>query len=111
MAGFRAGEQGGNSGAFLSDRVGLPAVDTSLPAAALYDWDTMTRALAAQEPWWEPRTRHGYHAFTFGDNSLSGRSGSECRRSGHPIGLVPSQAVVPGCPTGGRGCGRRCRAG
>ena len=26
----------------------------------------MTDALAAEEPWWEPGTRHGYHAITFG---------------------------------------------
>ena len=26
----------------------------------------MTDALAAEEPWWEPGTRHGYHALTFG---------------------------------------------
>jgi CubicO group peptidase (beta-lactamase class C family) len=26
----------------------------------------MAAALAAQEPWWEPGTQHGYHAMTFG---------------------------------------------
>ena len=26
----------------------------------------MCAALAAQEPWWEPGTQHGYHAITFG---------------------------------------------
>jgi CubicO group peptidase (beta-lactamase class C family) len=50
----------------LSHRAGLPAIETPLPTEALYHWDTMTRALAAQTPWWEPGTRHGYHAFTFG---------------------------------------------
>jgi CubicO group peptidase (beta-lactamase class C family) len=50
----------------LSHRAGLPAIDEPLPAAAIYDWDIMTGALAAQAPWWEPGTRHGYHAFTFG---------------------------------------------
>jgi CubicO group peptidase (beta-lactamase class C family) len=50
----------------LSHRAGLPAIDAPLPTQALYDWGTMTRALAAQQPWWEPGTRHGYHAFTFG---------------------------------------------
>jgi CubicO group peptidase (beta-lactamase class C family) len=50
----------------LSHRAGLPAIATSLPTQALYDWDTMTGALAAQAPWWEPGTKHGYHAFTFG---------------------------------------------
>jgi len=26
----------------------------------------MTEALAKEEPWWEPGTKHGYHAFTWG---------------------------------------------
>jgi len=50
----------------LSHRAGLPAIDSPLPTEALYDWDRMTRALASQEPWWEPGTQHGYHVFTFG---------------------------------------------
>lgn len=50
----------------LSHRAGLPAVREPLPPPALYEWDTMTSALAAQEPWWEPGTAHGYHAVTFG---------------------------------------------
>jgi CubicO group peptidase (beta-lactamase class C family) len=50
----------------LSHRAGLPAIETPLPTEALYDWDRMTRALAAQKPWWEPGTQHGYHTFTFG---------------------------------------------
>ncbi|HET7089492.1 MAG TPA: serine hydrolase domain-containing protein [Anaerolineae bacterium] len=50
----------------LSHRAGLPAIEIPLPTEALYDWDTMTRALAAQKPWWEPGTQHGYHIITFG---------------------------------------------
>ncbi|MFP6605000.1 MAG: serine hydrolase domain-containing protein, partial [Myxococcota bacterium] len=50
----------------LSHRAGLPAVRDPLPKDSLYDWDTFTAALAAQEPWWEPGTQHGYHAITFG---------------------------------------------
>jgi CubicO group peptidase (beta-lactamase class C family) len=50
----------------LSHRAGLPAIDAPLPAEAIYDWDVMTSALAAQAPWWEPGAQHGYHAFTFG---------------------------------------------
>lgn len=48
----------------LSHRAGLPAVRAPLPPEALYDWSAMTSALAAQEPWWEPGTAHGYHAVT-----------------------------------------------
>jgi CubicO group peptidase (beta-lactamase class C family) len=50
----------------LSHQAGLPAVRKLLPADALLRWDLMTAALAEQEPWWEPGTRHGYHALTFG---------------------------------------------
>ena len=50
----------------LSHRAGLPAVSAPLPPEALFDWDRMTTALAAQEPWWEPGTKHGYHVLTYG---------------------------------------------
>lgn len=32
----------------------------------LYDWELTTARLAATEPWWEPGTRSGYHALTYG---------------------------------------------
>ena len=50
----------------LSHRAGLPAVRRTLPELAMYDWELMTGALAAEEPWWEPGTAHGYHVNTFG---------------------------------------------
>lgn len=50
----------------LSHRAGLPAVRKLLDDDALFNWNKMTTALAEQEPWWEPGTRHGYHALTFG---------------------------------------------
>jgi len=50
----------------LSHQAGLPAVRRRLPAGAMLDWPVMTAALAAQEPWWEPGTGHGYHVNTFG---------------------------------------------
>ena len=50
----------------LSHRAGLPAVRAPLPPEAMFDWETMTNALAAQEPWWEPGTQHGYYAITYG---------------------------------------------
>jgi len=50
----------------LSHQAGLPAVRKPLTQETLYDWDAMAAALAEQEPWWEPGTRHGYHALTFG---------------------------------------------
>jgi len=50
----------------LSHRAGLPAVAKTLADDAIYNWSTMASALAAQEPWWEPGSKHGYHALTFG---------------------------------------------
>jgi CubicO group peptidase (beta-lactamase class C family) len=50
----------------LSHRAGLPAIRKQLPMDAYFNWNVMCAALAAHEPWWEPGTRHGYHAITFG---------------------------------------------
>jgi CubicO group peptidase (beta-lactamase class C family) len=50
----------------LSHRCGLPAVRHILPDNAPYEWDTMTAALAAETPWWEPGAAHGYEAVTYG---------------------------------------------
>ena len=50
----------------LSHQAGMAAVRRPLNPPDLYDWDTMAGALAEQEPWWEPGTKHGYHALTYG---------------------------------------------
>ncbi len=50
----------------LSHQAGLPAIRKLMTQDALYDWNTMATALAEQEPWWVPGTKHGYHALTFG---------------------------------------------
>ncbi len=50
----------------LSHRAGLPGVREDMPTEALYDWERYTTALAETEPWWEPGTKHGYHALTYG---------------------------------------------
>ncbi len=50
----------------LSHQAGIAAVRKPLDDDALFNWNTMTTALAEQEPWWEPGTKHGYHALTFG---------------------------------------------
>lgn len=50
----------------LDHRAGLPALREPLPEQALYDWERMTAALAGENLWWEPGTRLGYHALTFG---------------------------------------------
>jgi CubicO group peptidase (beta-lactamase class C family) len=50
----------------LSHQAGLPAVRRRLAPGSMLDWPVMTAALAAQEPWWEPGSGHGYHVNTFG---------------------------------------------
>ena len=50
----------------MSHQAGLPAIDAILPLDRSYDWQALVDALAAQKPWWEPGTRVGYHAITFG---------------------------------------------
>jgi CubicO group peptidase (beta-lactamase class C family) len=50
----------------LSHQAGLVAVDRPLTMAEVYRWTPIADALAAQEPYWEPGTAHGYHALTYG---------------------------------------------
>ena len=50
----------------LSHRAGLPALREFLPAGGMYDWELVSGKLAETEPWWEPGTKHGYHAATYG---------------------------------------------
>ncbi|MDB5218290.1 MAG: hypothetical protein JWO86_6217 [Myxococcaceae bacterium] len=52
--------------ALLDHRAGLPAIRELLAPEALFDWSTMTAALAKETPWWTPETKHGYHAVTYG---------------------------------------------
>ncbi|HEY7326347.1 MAG TPA: serine hydrolase domain-containing protein [Gemmataceae bacterium] len=62
--------QGGKDGItvrmLLNHQAGLPAIRQPLVAGGLYDWQYMTGVLAAESPFWEPGTRQGYHATTFG---------------------------------------------
>ncbi|MFJ3582073.1 serine hydrolase domain-containing protein [Streptomyces sp. NPDC090127] len=50
----------------LSHRAGLSGLREPLSLAEFYDWGLTTARLAATEPWWEPGTRSGYHALTYG---------------------------------------------
>ncbi|WP_274912667.1 serine hydrolase domain-containing protein [Streptomyces sp. WZ-12] len=50
----------------LSHRAGLLAPREPLAAGRAYDWEYVCDALAATPPWWEPGTKQGYHAVTFG---------------------------------------------
>jgi CubicO group peptidase (beta-lactamase class C family) len=50
----------------LSHQAGVPALREDVPRDQRFDWDFWTLALAAEAPWWEPGTQHGYHALSFG---------------------------------------------
>ena len=50
----------------LSQSVGVPVLPAGLTPEDLYDWDKMCTIIADAEPLWEPGTRIGYHALTFG---------------------------------------------
>jgi CubicO group peptidase (beta-lactamase class C family) len=62
----QAGKQAITVRLLLSHQAGLPALRQPLRPNGLYDWDYMTEALAAEEPFWPPGTRQGYHGTTFG---------------------------------------------
>ena len=61
-----AGKEGVTLRHVLSHRAGLPAIAGRLPDDAVFDWERVTSALAAQRPWWTPGEGHGYHVHTFG---------------------------------------------
>ncbi|HAQ87989.1 MAG TPA: EstA family serine hydrolase, partial [Pseudomonas sp.] len=79
----------------LSHQAGLPAVRQPLPPEALYDWETMAAALAAETPWWTPGEGHGYAAITYGwllgelIRRADGREPGEAivARTARPLGL------------------------
>ncbi|WP_055489368.1 serine hydrolase domain-containing protein [Streptomyces sp. TP-A0356] len=50
----------------LSHRAGLAGLREPHSLDQLYDWELTVARLAATEPWWEPGTRSGYHALTYG---------------------------------------------
>jgi CubicO group peptidase (beta-lactamase class C family) len=50
----------------LLHTAGVPAPPYDTTVEELCDWDHMCAVLAEAEPWWEPGTRFGYHAKTFG---------------------------------------------
>lgn len=50
----------------FSHQAGLVTMDAPLGVAELCAWMPAVEALAAQKPYWEPGTAHGYHAWTYG---------------------------------------------
>jgi len=50
----------------LSHSAGVPGIPLKTTPEDLCDWDKMCAAIAGAELWWEPGTKVGYHAYTFG---------------------------------------------
>ena len=50
----------------LNHSAGVPGIPLTTTLEDLCDWDKMCAAIADSELWWEPGTRIGYHAYTFG---------------------------------------------
>lgn len=50
----------------MTHRAGLPHMPDGVTPELICDWDYMCGALAASSPIWEPGTKTGYHAYTFG---------------------------------------------
>jgi CubicO group peptidase (beta-lactamase class C family) len=60
------GKEGTTVRHVLTHSAGVPAVPADLTLERFCDWDAMCSVIAGLEPWWEPGTRVGYHAVTFG---------------------------------------------
>ncbi len=50
----------------LNHEAGVPALREPVKQGGFADWDYMVARLADETPFWEPGTRNGYHAITFG---------------------------------------------
>jgi CubicO group peptidase (beta-lactamase class C family) len=50
----------------LLHTAGVPGVPYGTTVEDLCDWQHMCDVIAEEKPWWEPGTRFGYHAQTFG---------------------------------------------
>lgn len=78
-------------GQLAAHQAGLPALRAPQPEYVMYDWDAMVAALAAEVPWWEPGTAHGYHTNTFGF-----LVGEVVRRAtGHTVGALLRELAEP----------------
>jgi CubicO group peptidase (beta-lactamase class C family) len=62
----RAGKETATVRMMLDHSVGVPVLRGEVAPGELYDWDRMVSRLEAEEPFWEPGTRHGYHMINFG---------------------------------------------
>lgn len=87
----------------LTHSAGIPQMPDGVTPEMMTDWDAMCAAIAAHEPLWEPGTKTGYHAWTFGwilgeiVQRVSGRSLAQfaqdelCR----PLGITDFYLGIP----------------
>lgn len=61
-----AGKQDITTAHILSHTSGVAGWETPVGIADIVDHDRMASLLATQQPWWEPGTRSGYHAMSYG---------------------------------------------
>ncbi|MGH2584339.1 MAG: serine hydrolase domain-containing protein [Dehalococcoidia bacterium] len=79
----------------LSQSAGVPGLPRDVTVEDLCDWDKMCAIIAAEQPWWEPGTKIGYHAVTWGYiigeivHRVSGKPISEALRDevAGPLGI------------------------
>src|ERR1700682_5203545 len=50
----------------LNHSAGVPGIPLDTTLEDLCNWDKMCASIADEELWWEPGTKVGYHAYTFG---------------------------------------------
>ena len=74
----------------LDHTAGVPGVALDTSVEDLCDWDKMCAAIADAELWWEPGTKVGYHAYTFG--YIVGELAR--RATGKPISQVLREEVA-----------------
>ncbi|BFU47260.1 serine hydrolase domain-containing protein [Krasilnikovia sp. MM14-A1004] len=86
----RHGKQATTLRHVLSHSAGVPALPSYTMPEDLLDWDRMCRTIASSSPLWEPGTRHGYHAWTWG--WLVGETVR--RATGRPLSRVLAEDVA-----------------
>jgi CubicO group peptidase (beta-lactamase class C family) len=60
------GKRGATIRHALTHTVGVPGVPADTTPEDLCDWQKMCAVIADAEPWWEPGSKFGYHALTYG---------------------------------------------